>query len=124
MAEPQARDFEASADLLQAIAHETRLQILCAVKDHERAVSEIEDATGIGQPRLSQQLAVLRKADLVLTRREGKQVFYKVDQERMLVASDLLNALAGAVPGRKATDASAQVSGRSGGAAMFARVHR
>jgi len=123
MAQAEDRDFEGSAELLQAIAHATRLQILCAVKDGERAVSEIEEATGIAQPRLSQQLAVLRKADLVLTRREGKQVFYKVDQQRMLAASDLLDALAGTVPTRKLEETSARISS-GGGAAVFARVHR
>lgn len=123
MAEPAERDFEGSAELLRAIAHPVRLQILCAIKDQARAVSDIEEATGISQPGLSQQLAILRKADLVVTRREGKQVFYRVDSERMEAASDLLAALAGS-NSVAASGSSAAPPFRRGGAANFARVIR
>eukprot|EP01037_Dinobryon_pediforme_P007854 gene7854-7921_t len=50
--------------------------ILSCLLDTERNVGDIADATGIGQPTLSQQLAELRRADLVRTRREVKQVWY------------------------------------------------
>lgn len=115
------RDFEGSAELLRAIAHPVRLQILCAIKE-EHAVSEIEDMTGIAQPGLSQQLAILRKADLVTTRRHGKQIFYKVDAERMLGASDMLDALAGTETQRRSERPAA--TRKSGGAATFARILR
>ena len=62
-------DTEQAAELLRALAHPVRLTILGSLRGCERAVGEIEAITGIGQPGLSQQLAVLRKANLVLTRR-------------------------------------------------------
>ncbi|MCP5396960.1 MAG: winged helix-turn-helix transcriptional regulator [Sphingomonadaceae bacterium] len=115
------RDFTGNADLLRAIAHPVRLQILCAIKDDAHAVGEIEELTGIAQPGLSQQLAILRKASLVSTRREGKQVFYRVDSERMLGASDMLDALAGnTTPRQRDRDTARMHSG--GGAATFARI--
>ncbi|MDE8654035.1 metalloregulator ArsR/SmtB family transcription factor [Novosphingobium sp. H3SJ31-1] len=120
--EPE-RDFEGSAELLRALAHAVRLQILCAIKDTERAVGEIEEITGIAQPGLSQQLGVLRKAELVTTRRDGKQIFYRVDRQRMLAASDLLDALAGTAPDRRPDARSASIRS-GGGAAVFARVER
>ena len=123
MADLPERDFEGSADLLRAIAHPVRLRILCAIKEEARAVSEIEEATGITQPGLSQQLAILRKAELVTTRREGKQIFYRVDSERMRGASELLAALAGADK-RDSDPQDKPPSFRHGGAANFARVIR
>lgn len=118
------RDFDGSAELLRALAHPVRLQILCAIKEEEHAVGEIEDVTGIGQPGLSQQLAILRKAELVTTRREGKQIFYKVDRERMLSASDLLDALAGTGGSTRRQDRQAARIHSGGGAATFARINR
>lgn len=117
------RDFDGSAELLRAIAHPTRLQVLCAIKDQEHAVSEIEEITGIAQPGLSQQLAILRKAELVETRRDGKQIFYKVDSDRMLGASELLDALAGTQAERR-TLRQTTGSHSSGGAATFAKIIR
>ncbi len=117
------RDFDGSAELLRALAHAVRLQILCAIKEQEQSVGEIEEITGIAQPGLSQQLGILRKADLVRTRRDGKQIFYKVDREKMLAASNLINALAGTLEtGHPAEQDSSRP--RSSGAAGFARIDR
>lgn len=117
------RDFDEAAELLHALAHAVRLQILCAIKDEEHSVGEIEEMTGIAQPGLSQQLGILRKAALVLTRREGKQIFYRVDREQMLGASDLLSALAGTQRTPRIEPAREPARSR-GGAATFARITR
>lgn len=117
------RDFDDSAEMLRALAHAVRLQILCAIKEEEHSVGEIEEITGIAQPGLSQQLAILRKAELVLTRREGKQIFYVVDRERILGASDLLGALAGTAGARQPGRQAARLPS-GGGAAAFARITR
>ncbi len=50
----------------------------------EMNVQEIEESTDIHQPTLSQQLTVLRKADMVSTRREGKQIFYRLSDPKVL----------------------------------------
>ncbi|MEQ1370646.1 metalloregulator ArsR/SmtB family transcription factor, partial [Acinetobacter schindleri] len=44
----------------------------------------IEESTDIHQPTLSQQLTVLRKANMVSTRREGKQIFYHLSDPKVL----------------------------------------
>jgi DNA-binding transcriptional ArsR family regulator len=115
------RDYDTNAEILYALAHTVRLQILCSIKDCERAVSDIEDVTGITQPRLSQQLAILRKADLVETRREGKQVLYRVNQERMRDVSEMLDSLAGTVAVATGKNEAAIAKG---GAARFAKISR
>ncbi|MXO96590.1 metalloregulator ArsR/SmtB family transcription factor [Erythrobacter aquimaris] len=68
---------------LKALAHPLRFQILQVLKSRELNVGEIEQATGIGQPALSQQLSVLRKAELVETRKEAKLVYYSLAAERL-----------------------------------------
>ena len=67
------------AELLKVLGHPLRLKIVNLIAGHEYAVSEIEEKTGISQPSLSQQLAIIRKSGLVRTRREAKQVFYSLD---------------------------------------------
>lgn len=114
-------DAEANAELLRALAHSVRLALLRVLVDAERSVSDIEAATGVAQPGLSQQLAVLRKADLVLTRREAKQVFYRINQARFAELSALIDAFAGtvAIPRDQAV---AERLASGGGAATFARM--
>ena len=115
-----AASREAEADLLRVIGHEARLTILAALRDAEQAVGAIETATGIGQPGLSQQLSVLRKAGLVTTRREGKQVFYRLVPARLAAAQAAIAAL---VPGGVAAGgAGVDPARRRGGAAVFARI--
>ena len=115
-------DLDASAELLRALAHQVRLSLLRALVDGERSVGEIEHATGVGQPGLSQQLGVLRKADLVETRRDAKQVFYRINHDRMAQVSALLDAFAGTVAVAR-EDAVASRMRSGGGAAMFARIN-
>ena len=80
-------DFEKAdfvAQQLKVLSNPDRLKILCVLKDGEISVQQIEALTQIQQPTLSQQLTVLRQADLVQTRREGKQIFYSIKQVKTL----------------------------------------
>lgn len=76
------RDLEASASraskLLNAIANERRLLILCQIVDREMSVGEIQEVVGISQSALSQHLAVLREQGLVATRRESQTIYYRL----------------------------------------------
>lgn len=70
---------EELVDALKALAHPVRLRIMKALSGTERNVGEIDHDTGIGQPSLSQQLAVLRNAGLVKIRKDAKLVYYRID---------------------------------------------
>jgi len=72
---------EDTAERLRKFGQPLRLMILSLLLQGEKSVSEIDLATGIGQPGLSQQLAELRRAELVRTRRQAKQVFYSIADE-------------------------------------------
>ena len=80
---------EASATL-RALANPDRMLLLCQLSQGEKSVGELEALVGVRQPTLSQQLGVLRNEALVDTRREGKQIYYSVRDEKVLA---LLNCL-------------------------------
>ena len=69
---------------LKLLANEDRLLLLCQLSQGEMCVSELEEELGIHQPTLSQQLGVLRNEGVVSTRREGKNIFYRVAEPALL----------------------------------------
>lgn len=73
-----------AAQMLRSLAHQDRLLLLCQLSQGELCVSELETLLGIQQPNLSQQLGVLRREGLVATRREGKHMFYRIGDPRVL----------------------------------------
>jgi len=105
---------EIKAELFRALAHPARVRALELLVEHERSVSEMVPLVGIESSHLSQQLGILRRANLVTTRKEGSTVFYAIrDPElvdvlaaakRVLINSlaetqDLLHDLRAAVEG-------------------------
>jgi len=69
---------------LKVLANEDRLLLLCQLSQGEMCVSEMEEALGIRQPTLSQQLGVLRAEEVVTTRRQGKNIYYSVADAALL----------------------------------------
>jgi len=67
-----------ASDFLKALAHESRLIMLCILAEGEKSVSELERELNLRQPTVSQQLARLRADGLVSTRRDGKVVYYSL----------------------------------------------
>ena len=118
------RDLGADAEILRALAHGVRLELMRTIALRERSVGEIESATGIGQPGLSQQLAILRKADLVQTRREAKQIFYRINRRQLAEINDLIVALADTATNETGRKSEPRPSAKDGGIAMFARIER
>lgn len=71
----KARD---ASRFLKALAHESRLLLLCLLSERERSVGELEALLALRQPTVSQQLARLRLEGFVSTRRDGKTVYYSL----------------------------------------------
>lgn len=82
-----------ATDFIKKFAHPSRLMIVCALVDGERSVRDLEDTLGIRQPGLSQQFAELREAGLIVGRKEGKQVFYRLADPRVETAVHIMNDL-------------------------------
>ena len=82
---PTMRDAANNAcALMRVMSNPDRLMLLCQLAQGERRVGELEELLDIQQPTLSQQLAVLREEALVETRREGKQIYYRVTSQAAL----------------------------------------
>lgn len=73
----------AAAEMMKNYAQPQRLMILSFLAHGEKTVGEIDDATNIGQPALSQQLAELRHANLISNRREAKKVYYALQNKHV-----------------------------------------
>ena len=76
--------------LMKVLANADRLMILCQLSQGEKRVGELEALLGIVQPTLSQQLTVLRDEELVSTRREGKNIYYKLSSPKALAFMEVL----------------------------------
>lgn len=70
-----------ASDFLKALAHESRLVILCLLSERERSVTELEGLLALSQATVSQQLARLRHEGLVEARRDGRVVYYSLADE-------------------------------------------
>ncbi|AAZ19639.1 transcriptional regulator, ArsR family [Psychrobacter arcticus 273-4] len=79
-----------ASQLLKSLSHPDRLLLLCQLTQGEYCVSELESLVGVGQPSLSQQLGILRKDELVTTRREGKQIYYSIASDDTKAVLELL----------------------------------
>ncbi|HSV34984.1 MAG TPA: metalloregulator ArsR/SmtB family transcription factor, partial [Ramlibacter sp.] len=67
-----------------------RLLLLCHLAQGEKRVGELEALSGIVQPTLSQQLGVLRDEALVSTRRDGKNIHYRIDSPQAMAVMTVL----------------------------------
>ena len=103
----ESRDLATDvAEKLKVYAQPQRLMILSCLLRGERNVAEIGEATGIGQPALSQQLAELRRAELVSTRKEAKQVWYSLSNDSVTTCVGTMEAMfcGGTIPAAKIND--------------------
>jgi DNA-binding transcriptional ArsR family regulator len=89
VAQMQAAAREACG-LMKVLSNPDRLMILCHLSQGEARVGELEEALGIVQPTLSQQLTVLREEQLVTTRRDGKNIHYSLASPRALAVIETL----------------------------------
>jgi DNA-binding transcriptional ArsR family regulator len=76
------------AQFFRALAHPVRIRILEILRREGRSVQELQEALGLGQPVVSQQLAVLRNQNIVATQKQGLSVRYTL---RDPLVGDLLD---------------------------------
>ncbi len=91
---PARRAREKQAEVLRALGHQVRLEILELLRDGEVCVCEMEPALGLRQPNISQHLAALRAAGLVATRRDGVRAMYRVADPAVYEVIDLVFGIA------------------------------
>src|ERR671938_1907929 len=91
-------DSGRAARLFHALSDETRLSILQRLRFGERCVCDLTDALDAAQSRLSFHLKVLKDAGLVTDRRDGRWMYYTLNQESLRDAANLVETLAAPAP--------------------------
>ena len=89
--------YQLKAEFFKTLAHPARIRVLELLSEREHAVSEMLPEVGIEPAHLSQQLAVLRRMNLVVSRKEGSAVFYSLTSpdvaELLAVARKILTGV-------------------------------
>ncbi len=85
--------YENNARVYKLLANAKRLEILNIIKGREASVKELAEALKIRMPNVSQHLAILSYLRLVKSRREGKSVFYKITDPRIVESCRIFKEL-------------------------------
>lgn len=75
--------FLTLSEIFKLFADETRLRIICAILNTELCVCDLCELLNLNQSAVSHQLQLLRNSKLVKYRKEGKQVFYSLEDDHI-----------------------------------------
>ena len=84
------RIFELQAEICQTLANPKRLQILSLLKKRELPVGEMVKAMNIAKANLSQHLSVMRQKGILVTRREGTMIYYRLARPKITEACAIM----------------------------------
>lgn len=82
--------YELHAEICKTLGNPKRLQILDLLRHNEMAVNELASSMGIREANVSQHLAVMRQKGIVVTRREGLNVYYRIANPKVIKACDIM----------------------------------
>jgi ArsR family transcriptional regulator len=89
--------YQVKAEFFKTLGHPARIRVLELLSQRDHAVAEMLPQVGIEPAHLSQQLAVLRRANLVTSRKEGSAVYYSLTSpqvaELLAVARQILTGV-------------------------------
>ena len=90
ISQDEARLWEMQADMCQTLANPKRLQILNLLKDRELSVGAMVQALGVAKANLSQHLGVMRQKGILLSRREGTTIYYRLGTPHIAEACKIM----------------------------------
>ncbi len=82
--------YEMHAEICKVFTNPKRLEIISLLRDGEKTVNELTELAGVPQANVSQHLTVLRQNNVVTTRRNGANIYYKIANPKILQACDLM----------------------------------
>ncbi len=85
--------FELQAEICKTLANPKRLEIIAALKDGELSVGDLVGRLGITKANVSQHLSILRQRKIVISRREGVNIFYRINNPKIIDACALMKAV-------------------------------
>jgi len=90
MLHPANRILQLQAGICKVLSNPKRLQIMHELRSAEKTVGELATLTGMRQANVSQHLASMRVRNIVLERRAGNSVFYRISDKRITEACDIM----------------------------------
>lgn len=85
--------YQVKADFFKTLAHPARIRVLELLRDGERSVGELIPEVGLEPSHLSQQLGILRRANILQSRKEGATVRYSVTDARIFQLLEVAKAI-------------------------------
>lgn len=85
------KNIKQTTEFLKIISEENRLKVLCILRDGEKCVCEIWQFLNLPQNLVSHHLKVLKDFDLILSRKDGLKIFYKLNKKILAKHAKLLN---------------------------------
>ena len=80
-------------DIIKLLSDSTRSRILAILKNEELSVAELQDVLDMGQSRISSHLSLMRQANLLIDRKEGKKTFYVLNEALSESLNDLIESI-------------------------------
>ena len=99
MIDIQVKEYQKAKLLFRALDNTRRRMILQSILIKPKNVSDIIRSVKLNQPETSMHLAILRKANLVLTRKKGKEVFYSINAPQVKFANDISKLINNTIDG-------------------------
>ncbi len=90
---PQAEVYARHAEMCKVFSHPLRLQILNTLRDKEMSVSALADRLGVAIGNLSQHLNMMKHRRVLMTRKDGNIVYYRLANPKILDAFDLIREI-------------------------------
>ena len=84
--------YELQADVLKTLANPRRLEMAHLLADEPMTVGRLADRMGLAQPNVSQHLALMRAAGVVLAERNGREIRYRLADPDIIAACRLMRA--------------------------------
>ena len=85
--------YQVKADFFKTLAHPARIRVLELLRDGERSVGELIPEVGLEASHLSQQLGILRRANILKARKDGSTVLYSVTDNRIFELLEVAKAI-------------------------------
>lgn len=82
--------YELHASICQTLGNPKRLEIIERLRDGELSVTELAEAMDVSQSNLSQHLAVMRQKGIIIPRRDGANVYYRLSNPKIIKACHLM----------------------------------
>ena len=81
------------AEMCKVFSHAKRLELINLLRDREMSAGELGERLGLAPPNLSQHLTMMRERHILVSRKEGNMVYYRIANSRLIEAFDLLREI-------------------------------